>query len=425
MKKLLLGLIILSTFTSFAVGAQDEVTPLSLDFIVYSDGNVKIVYYVESDPSKVRVDVDLFGSSYSTLVIRDDEGNPLASTTRSTGITVDSIGATELTITYYTSSLTMKEGLLWSLNVTTPISSTITLPVGAAIFDLSHIPVDIGSIGGLQYVKMPAGDISIYYVVGLPNVQQEAQAALQDTQTYIESKETAGYILAGARNQLETAQSLYQQQNYVEAKVAAEQAKQLAESTVVAADSASSKVSLASDAVQKARNEGRVSGLSEAEAELESAIQLFQSGTYIEAEIAAIGAAQLAYAAKAPNNTALYLGVFILAAASAGGYFYLKKTRQTIIQAVPQAPTTVKPVEVDLTTIFDKHEDLRLEDKEVLRYLAGNNGEAFASEIRDRFDLPRSTAWRLIRRLIREGIVEEVKIGNQSLIRVRKEYNKA
>jgi len=31
----------------------------------------------------------------------------------------------------------------------------------------------------------------------------------------------------------------------------------------------------------------------------------------------------------------------------------------------------------------------------------------------------------LIRRLIREGIVEETKIGNQSLIRVKKEFYKA
>lgn len=428
MRKLLIfvGLLAVILLPAMAVSAQDEVTPLSLDFTVYSDGNVKIVYHVESDPTKVRIDVPLFGSSYSTLVVRDEESNPLASTPSPSGVTVDSLGATELTFTYYTGSLTTKEGLLWTLNVTTPISSIITLPVSAAIFDLSHIPVDLGTVGGLQYVKMPAGDLSLYYIIGLPNVQQEAQAAIQDAQTYIEGKEAVGYILGGARTELEAAQSLYQQQSYVDAKTASVDAKQLAVTTVSAADLASTKISLAADAVQRARSEGRTNGLIEAEAELQSARQLFQAGNYPEAEMAAIGAAQMASTAKAPDNTLLYAGVVILAAAVAGGYVYLKRVRPTPDQVIPQAPATpVTTVEVDLARIFDKHEDLRLEDKEVIRYLAGNNGEAFASEIRDRFDLPRSTAWRLIRRLIREGIVEEAKIGNQSLIRVKKDFYKA
>jgi len=423
---LFVGLLTLFLLPAMAVSAQNEVTPLSLDLTVYSDGNVKIVYYVESDPTKVRADVDLFGSVYSTVVVRDEEGNPLASTQRPSGITVDSLGATELTVTYYTASLTTKEGLLWILNVTTPVSSTITLPVGAAIFDLSHVPVDLGTVGGLQYVKMPAGDLSIYYIVGLPNVQQEAQTAIQDAKTYIEDKEATGIVLEGARDQLEAAQSLYQQQIYVDAKEAAVDAKQLAISTVSAADSASTKISLAADAVQRAQSEGRTSGLSEAEAELQSARQLYQVGSYPEAEMTAIGAAQLATAAKAPDNIMLYVGVVILVAAAAGGYVYLKRVRPSLGQTTPQAPAApFTPVEVDFAMIFEKHEDLRLEDKEVLRYLAENNGEAFASEIRDRFDLPRSTAWRLIRRLIREDIVEETKIGNQSLIRVMKKYHKA
>ena len=80
--------------------------------------------------------------------------------------------------------------------------------------------------------------------------------------------------------------------------------------------------------------------------------------------------------------------------------------------------------EVNLDLIFWHHQDLRLEDKEVLRFLAESNGEAFASEIRDRFEIPRSSAWRLIRRLVNNEIVEERKIGNQSLVRVRDKYLK-
>jgi uncharacterized membrane protein len=410
---------------TLAVVAQDETVPIGLSLTLYSDGNVKVTYRVESDPSKVRVDVDLFGSSYSNLVVRDEDGNPLASTATASGITVDSLGAAELTVSYYTSTLTVKDGPIWAFNITTPVQSTITLPQGAAIFDLSHIPLDIGTVGGLWYVEMPAGALSIYYVIGLPNVQQEAQSAILDAQTYIEGKEAEGYVLTGARTKLENAQSLYQRQSYVEARTASEEAKQLAASTVAAADDASTQIALATDAVQRARDDGRTDGLSKAEEMLESASQLYQAGSYSEADADALQATQLAFSSRAPSNTLLYLGVAVLAAAASGGYVYMKRGKaapEPTVKSEAASPAT--PTEVDLDRIFDKHESLRLEDKEVLRFLAENSGEAFASEVRDRFDLPRSTAWRLIRRLVREGIVEEVKIGNQSLVKVRKEFHK-
>jgi len=74
-----------------------------------------------------------------------------------------------------------------------------------------------------------------------------------------------------------------------------------------------------------------------------------------------------------------------------------------------------------LDKILAEHPNLRTEDKEVLRFLSENNGEVFASEIRDRFDMPRSSAWRLIRRLEGLEIIEETKVGNQSLVRIRSE----
>ncbi len=410
---------------TLAAVAQDETVPLGLSLTLYSDGNVKVIYRVESDPAKVRVDVDLFGLSYSSLVVRDEDGNPLASTATASGITVDSLGAAELTVSYYTSTLTTKEGPIWAFNITTPVESTITLPQGAAIFDLSQVPVDIGTVSGLWYIEMPAGILSIYYVIGLPNVQQEAQAAILDAQTHIEGKEAEGYILTGARTKLESAQSLYQQQSYVEARTAAEEAKQLAASTVAAADDAFTQMALATDAIERARDEGRTEGLSEAEEVLGSASQLYQAGSYSEANADAFQATQLASSSAAPSNALLYLGVVVLAAAASGGYVYMKRVKvapEPPVKPAPASPAT--PTEVDLDRIFSRHESLRLEDKEVLRFLAENGGEAFASEVRDRFDLPRSTAWRLIRRLVREEIVEEVKIGNQSLIKVRKEFRK-
>ncbi len=99
---------------------------------------------------------------------------------------------------------------------------------------------------------------------------------------------------------------------------------------------------------------------------------------------------------------------------------YLQRSKESDPSSAISPLTSVKKVNLD--KIFFKFDNLRLEEKEVLRFLAGRNGEAFASEIRDRFDMPRSTAWRLMRRLVEYGLVEETKVGNQSLIRIISEY---
>jgi len=63
---------------------------------------------------------------------------------------------------------------------------------------------------------------------------------------------------------------------------------------------------------------------------------------------------------------------------------------------------------------------LRVEDKELLDFLVEKKGSTFESEIRKRFLLPRTSLWRLIKRLEREGIVEVSKIGGQNLIKINK-----
>jgi uncharacterized membrane protein len=54
--------------------------------------------------------------------------------------------------------------------------------------------------------------------------------------------------------------------------------------------------------------------------------------------------------------------------------------------------------------------------------LSDNGGEAFAAEIRDRFNVPRTSLWRMIRRLEREEVVEVQNIGGQSLVRISPRY---
>ncbi len=67
---------------------------------------------------------------------------------------------------------------------------------------------------------------------------------------------------------------------------------------------------------------------------------------------------------------------------------------------------------------------LRLEDKELLDFLVEKNGSAFESEVRTKFVLPRTSLWRLVKRLEREELLEVRKIGGQNLISLKFEKTK-
>jgi uncharacterized membrane protein len=68
---------------------------------------------------------------------------------------------------------------------------------------------------------------------------------------------------------------------------------------------------------------------------------------------------------------------------------------------------------------------LRPEDQEVLKFLAEKEGAVFESEIRSKFQIPKTTIWRLVKRLEREELVEIRKAGGQNLIKLRFEDKQA
>lgn len=76
---------------------------------------------------------------------------------------------------------------------------------------------------------------------------------------------------------------------------------------------------------------------------------------------------------------------------------------------------------IDVEKILASKPDLRPDDKEVLRFLAEAGGEAFEAELRSRFNLPKTSMWRMVRRLQREGLVGVKKVGGQNLVYMRGE----
>jgi len=88
-------------------------------------------------------------------------------------------------------------------------------------------------------------------------------------------------------------------------------------------------------------------------------------------------------------------------------------------------PKTDEPLnEVDLEKLFRRHRELSQDETKVLSFLAGKHGKAFEAEVFELLNLPRTTTWRLIRRLEGLEIVSVKKSRRQNIVLIRDKYLK-
>jgi len=94
-----------------------------------------------------------------------------------------------------------------------------------------------------------------------------------------------------------------------------------------------------------------------------------------------------------------------------------------------EQPTMKGQINNDVTSHSNHHRivadyieqkgNLKPDEKEILFYIADKEGAAFEGEIRNKFILPKTSLWRLIKRLEREDMIEVTKIGGQNLIKLK------
>lgn len=80
--------------------------------------------------------------------------------------------------------------------------------------------------------------------------------------------------------------------------------------------------------------------------------------------------------------------------------------------------------EVDVEKLLEREKHLRPEEVQVIRFLAEKHGTAFEAELYGKLNLPRTTTWRLLKRLEKMEIVDIRKSRRQNIVSVRRKYMK-
>jgi len=119
------------------------------------------------------------------------------------------------------------------------------------------------------------------------------------------------------------------------------------------------------------------------------------------------------------NSLILYIGG-IAAVAIAAAIVIIKRKSSRIESSVTiQKDEQPKPQSLDPEAIFKVKQDLREDDKEIINFISANGGQAYESELRKKFLQPRTTMWRAVKRLERQGIIEIEKKDLQNIVKLK------
>jgi tetratricopeptide (TPR) repeat protein len=389
----------------------------SMDLYVLSDGTVEVNYFSPVNSSAISIFLTLPGTGYQNLLITNLEGVPLEYEYNSTGILVETLGSSSLDILYYTQSITSKTEDIWELNLTAPIPCKIVLPEGSMIIGLNQIPLEIGSNIDNPYVIMDAGKFVISYLKGVIDQRSLAEEAIQEAHSHLQYYRNQDIVINEAEILLNQSETALNQNEYDKAIELAQEAIEEADKVEELASQASESIDQATLSIQNAKLEHRTKGLEEAEDILQEALSSYEYGEYVVSKTQALQSKIIAEnASKTQTNFLFYLGGIASLLFTGAIIYYYGGNRHKEHE--------ITSIIADLDIIFYDNPRLRMDDKEVVRYIAENRGELFANEIRERFDIPRTSLWRMIRRLKEKEILEERKVGGQSLVSIHRRYRK-
>ena len=403
---------------------SEETTPETLLLTAYPDGFVSVDYTLQVDPTFPTQNITVFGQVLEDLLIVDNDGLPLDYSILNGTISVYSLGADKIKLSYLTQDLTSKEGRYWTLTIDAPVNTRIILPVETTIISLNKVPEMIETSGNRVELLMNASLIEVTYVMGVVGTEEHAQIVLSEAETSILSIKNLGINVTEAEAKLQEANAAFNLGNYVDAETLGYEAKNLALQINQTATQAHSEMDEAADIIANAQDEGRTVGLSEAQDLLDQAYSAYNDGNYSEAlnlATQAIAEAEEAgiFLSEETDPWLIYgiFGAILVLSIVIVGFFFVRSRRKLQVVEVEKKKRLIY-----VERIFLVHKDLLPEEKEAIQFLVENNGEAFEADLYDYLKLPRTTNWRLVKRLEGMGIITRTKFRRQNLVRIKRKY---
>jgi len=350
-------------------------------------------------------------------------------------VVINSTGISNARLSYETPDLVNKQGRTWTFSFNSTTGFSLKLPTNSTIIDLDNqFPTSVTQIGEQGLLTFHPGHIQISYVIGDFGTEAQSNASIESAVTAIKDARNRypGIILSDAQNLLEQALISKANKKYSDA----EKFSTLANDLTV---NSTRGYAASQNAIGAGQLQARKAAENDTSAARAFLSQEFSKGHYnmvkglVDEAITSIG-----------NNASSSFPVYaIIGGIAVAGTVIVIVLRNKIIlkhlrvevehdsasdslseitsdsrpsprpsslipkpsTPIPEDPvipaSTVEQTVLSqlVTRILAEKPHLRPEDQAVLLYLAEKDGAAFESELRNKFLLPKTTIWRLVKRL--------------------------
>lgn len=427
---------------------------------ILSNGDSIVQYDLRLKSNTSEITLPLIGGNINEILVRNYLSKYLAYTFNSVTneIKINSQNESQIRITYQTPDLVNKQEREWSFLIDSAFPFTVKLPNDAVVTNLGEqSPSLIRKLGGQNLLSFDKGRISIDYVIGYAGTREQATISINSAELDLAKAESEhlGINLGSVKDILLNAKTALNQSNFIDAERLATNASDLS-STITESFEVSKE--MMSNATRKIEvfQDMNVDTSQASEFVSKSNIE-FSQGNYPKAiEYATLALNSLDVPRQEQpflySSTAYLL---LIPLAVSFGFFILRKYKRKsnpqvqdtvnkndpynsdnqtniykensfIEQQSPgeeQTNTEVTPEKSNLQNFVSdairQKGNLKPEEKDILLYISEKEGAAFEGEIRNKFILPKTSLWRLIKRLERENLIEVTKIGGQNLIKLK------
>ena len=427
---------------------------------ILSNGDSIVQYDLRLKSNTSEITLPLIGGNINEILVRNYLSKYLAYTFNSVTneIKINSQNESQIRITYQTPDLVNKQEREWSFLIDSAFPFTVKLPNDAVVTNLGEqSPSLIRKLGGQNLLSFDKGRISIDYVIGYAGTREQATISINSAELDLAKAESEhlGINLGSVKDILLNAKTALNQSNFIDAERLATNASDLSSTITESFEVSKEMMSNATRKIEEFQDMN-VDTSQASEFVSKSNIE-FSQGNYPKAiEYATLALNSLDVPRQEQpflySSTAYLL---LIPLAVSVGFFILRKYKR---KSNPQVQDTVNkndPYNSDNQTniykenSFDEQQspgeeqtntevtpeksnlqnfvsdairqkgNLKPEEKDILLYISEKEGAAFEGEIRNKFILPKTSLWRLIKRLERENLIEVTKIGGQNLIKLK------
>ncbi len=133
---------------------------------VYSDGSAEVNQTAIITQNATSLSLPLLSSQVGNLLALDQDRSPLSYQLSGQNLTIYTLAARWVSLSYDTNALTAKQGPLWTLTFASPFNMTLVLPLQATVLSLSGAPASISTNKGSPTLVLGSGSWEVSY--GLP-----------------------------------------------------------------------------------------------------------------------------------------------------------------------------------------------------------------------------------------------------------------